>query len=81
MIRFMCIDRNGIDHDYIINLMINIPSTRFISLTNHLIYNSSFIDYSQSNGFGKLILNKPKALNSLNLEMVQRVTSLLPEIS
>lgn len=51
-----------------------------MSLTKHLVYNSSFVDYTQENGFGKLVLNKPKALNSLNLEMVQRIASLLPEI-
>ena len=61
--------------------MINTGSKRILTLTNQIIYASSFVEYSEKNKFGKIILNKPKALNSLNLEMVQKVSSLLPQIS
>ena len=47
--------------------MINTGSKRILTLTNQIIYSSSFVDYSEKNRFGKVILNKPKALNSLNL--------------
>ena len=47
--------------------MINTGSKRILTLTNQIIYGSSFVDYSQKNQFAKITLNKPKALNSLNL--------------
>lgn len=34
----------------------------------------------EGNGFPKVILNKPKALNSLNLQMVRDLTKLIPKL-
>ena len=53
--------------------MINTTSKRLIALRNQIAYKNSFIKWEGGNAFGKLILSRPKALNSLNLEMVKNV--------
>lgn len=67
--------------------MINPLSKRLISLSNQLIFSNSNSASSQSNidfiegkGLPKVILNKPKALNSLNLQMVRDLANLIPKI-
>lgn len=68
--------------------MINTTSRRLINLTNQLIFlksttantSASNIDYIEANGLPKIVLNKPKALNSLNLQMIRDLTALLPKI-
>lgn len=49
--------------------MISKVSKRMIILTNHIAYSNSNADveYHQNLSLPKLILNKPKVLNSLNL--------------
>lgn len=68
-------------------LMINPISKRLISLSNQLIFGSSNssvpasnIEFVEGNGLPKVILNKPKALNSLNLQMVRDLTKLIPKL-
>ena len=61
--------------------MIKSAASRMMNLTHQIIYNSSFVDYSEEKDFGKIVLNRPKALNSLNLDMVKGVIDLLPQIS
>jgi enoyl-CoA hydratase len=39
------------------------------------------IDFSQSSSFVKVLLNRPKALNSLNLQMIKDLTDNIPLIS
>ena len=39
------------------------------------------IDFIQNNSFLKVILNRPKALNSLNLQMIEDLASNIPTIS
>jgi|JI10StandDraft_1071094.scaffolds.fasta_scaffold919007_2 hypothetical protein len=68
--------------------MINTTSRRLINLTNQLIFSKSTtantsasnIDYIEGNGLPKIVLNKPKALNSLNLQMIRDLAALLPKI-
>lgn len=67
--------------------MINPLSKRLLSLSNQLIFSNSNSASSQSNidfiegkGLPKVILNKPKALNSLNLQMVRDLANLIPKI-
>jgi len=62
-------------------------SKRLLSLSNQLIFSNSNSASSQSNidfiegkGLPKVILNKPKALNSLNLQMVRDLANLIPKI-
>lgn len=58
--------------------MINLMSKRIMNLSNQfstatssLNSSNNNIDFIQGNGLPKIILNKPKALNSLNLQMVR----------
>lgn len=66
--------------------MINPLSKRLLSLSNQLIYSSSSsnsqsnIEFVEGKGLPKIILNKPKALNSLNLQMVRDLANLIPKI-
>jgi hypothetical protein len=68
--------------------MINTTSRRLINLTNQLIFSKSTtanttasnIDYIEGNGLPKIVLNKPKALNSLNLQMIRDLAALIPKI-
>jgi enoyl-CoA hydratase/carnithine racemase len=39
------------------------------------------IDFIENNSFLKVILNRPKALNSLNLQMIKDLTANIPAIS
>jgi hypothetical protein len=67
--------------------MINTVSRRLINLSNQLIYSQSTnsntpsnIDFIDGKGLPKVVLNKPKALNSLNLPMVRDLSRLVPKI-
>lgn len=67
--------------------MINPLSKRLLNLSNQLIFsnsnsasNQSNIDFIEGKGLPKVILNKPKALNSLNLQMVRDLANLIPKI-
>ena len=39
------------------------------------------IDFVENNSFLKIVLNRPKALNSLNLDMIRDLKSSLPTIN
>lgn len=39
------------------------------------------VDFQQEKDFLKVVLNRPKALNSLNIQMIKDITSELPTIS
>ena len=65
--------------------MISLISKRLTRITTQMISNSSTaktinnIDYEiHDGGLMKIVLNKPKALNSLNLQMIKDISSLLP---
>jgi hypothetical protein len=67
--------------------MINTVSRRLINLSNQFIYSQSTnsttpsnIDFIEAIGLPKLVLNKPKALNSLNLPMIRDFARLVPKI-
>lgn len=64
--------------------MLNPISKRLLRLHSQLIYSvatsePSNIDFVEG-ALPKIILNKPKALNSLNLQMVRDLTNLIPKI-
>lgn len=64
--------------------MLNPISKRLLRLHSQLIYSvatsePSNIDFVEGS-LPKIILNKPKALNSLNLQMVRDLTNLIPKI-
>ena len=46
--------------------------------SNKFVFNA--VEFENIGGFGKLTLNRPKALNSLNEEMLRDLTKLIPEI-
>ena len=57
-------------------------SFRLIQLTKHFSQKITFnaVEFENIGGFGKLTLNRPKALNALNEEMIHDLVKLLPEI-
>lgn len=65
--------------------MLNPISKRLLTLHTHLVSYASksteptSIDFVEGN-LPKIILNKPKALNSLNLQMVRDLNSLIPKL-
>lgn len=62
--------------------MIGSVSQRMMGLTNQLIYSSSStVEFHKDLAFPKLILNKPKVLNSMDLEMIQQIYARIPEIN
>lgn len=66
--------------------MINTFSKRLLNVSNQFIASGfstasqSNIDFVENSELPKVILNKPKALNSLNLQMVRDLASLVPKI-
>lgn len=46
--------------------------------TQKITFNA--VEFEDFGGFGKLTLNRPKALNSLNGEMLLDITSIIPNI-
>lgn len=67
--------------------MISPMSKRFLNLANQLVYHSSStstpasnIDFIEGKDLPKVVLNRPKALNSLNLQMVRDLGALIPKL-
>ena len=61
--------------------MISKASRRMLNLSNQVVYaqSTSNIDYVEG-ALPKVVLNKPKVLNSLNTEMIHSLAALMPKI-
>ena len=72
--------KNGLFN--IILIMLRFASKRAVSVVNFSTTRTvGNIDFIESDSFLKIVLNRPKALNSLNLQMIKDLASNLEAIS